>query len=270
MLPHVSRVLFLLKKILGNALMPLSLVLLLQLLALALLVRRKTRAAASASITGLVLLVVACNEGVGDRLTFSLESRHPPIYLTADDRLPAPYSEARYIAVLGGGHYLDPRLSALGRLSASSLSRLVEAVRLARLLPEARLITCGPCPNDDPYLESHASVLARAAVELGIDPARITQLPDGRDTHDEALEIRALVNDAPVLLVTSAWHMPRALGLARTAGVDATPAPADYSIAPIGNPPSGWFRFSVFGLERTTQGLREYLGLAWTRLRGQR
>ncbi len=260
--------LFLLKKIIGTALMPLSLVLLLQLLALALLSRRKRRAAATSSIAGILLLMVATNEGLANWLVHRLERQNPPVYLDGTGHVPPPFATAKFIAVLGSGHTRDPQQSALGRLSPSGLSRLTEAVRLARLLPDARLLVCGPVPDDGP--PAHATILARAAVELGIERDRITELPAGLDTHDEAHEIKAVAGEEPVLIVTSAWHMPRAIGLARGADLNALPAPADYAIAPIGNPGTSWFRFSVFGLERSTIATREYLGLAWTRLRGQR
>ncbi len=260
--------LFLLKKLIGNALMPLSLILLLQLLALALLARRKTRAAVIACVSGLGLLVLASNEGIADFLITRLELAYPPIRLTADGALPAPAASAQFILILGGGHNSDSTHAATGRLRPGSLSRLVEGVRLARLLPQARLLTCGPVPDHSP--ESHAAVLARAATELGIDPARITPLPDVRDTHDEVLAAHAIIGDAPVLLVTSAWHLPRAMGLAHKAGLHAIAAPCDYATSPIGNPATSWLRWSVFGLERSTWATREALGLAWTRLRGQR
>lgn len=248
--------------------MPLSLVFLLQLVALSLWSRQRKRAAAATSITGLLLLLLACNEGIADRTLQSLESRHAPLPDGLTQALPAPAPDARYILILGGGHFDTDAMAPTNRLANASLGRLVEGVRLARLLPNTQLLTCGPVPTHGH--ESHAHVLARAAISLGIDPARITELAEVHDTHDEVHAAQAIIGDAPVLLVTSAWHMPRALGLAHAAGLNATPAPADFVAEPQQHRLSAWFTFSVWGLQRNTLASREYLGLAWTALRGQR
>ena len=260
--------LFALKKLIGAAIMPLSLVLLLQVLALLLWARKRNRAALGASALGVMLLALASNEGIADRLILRLERQHAPAYLDASGALPASLASCRAIAVFGGGHTTDPRQSALGRLSPSSLSRLIEAVRLSRLLPHAQLLLCGPVTDADPT--SHAAMLARAAIELGVDSQRITLLPEGRDTHDEVHAILAVAGHEPVALVTSAWHMPRTMGLAQKAGLNARAAPPHFAIAPTGSTGRAWFKFSVFGLERSTKATREYVGLLWTRLRGQR
>lgn len=257
-----------LKKFLGALLLPLSAILLLQLAAALLWWRRRPRAAVLCAVLASSILLTASNEGFGDHFIHRLEREHAPIPPLDSGPLPPPFDEVAFIAVLGGGHLREPGQAAVGRLSGASLGRLAEAVRLAYLQPAARLLLCGPQPDGSDV--SHAALLAAAAIELGVEPGRITLLPDGRDTYDEVRELRGVVGDAPVLLVTSAWHQPRAIGLARGAGLRALPAPADFTVAPSGGPAHNWGRWSVTGLERTTKATREYLGLAWTRLRGQR
>lgn len=261
--------------------MPLSVVLLLQALGVILLARRRPRAALVSLVTAAGLLLGASSEGIADRLLLPLEAHYPPAYAYAlpspeaapgRARAPAPLAPAlascRFILVLGGGNHGDRRQAAIGRLAPSSLGRLTEAVRLAHLLPSSRLLFCGPAGEGQ--TDSHAAVLATAAVELGLARDRITLLTEGRDTHDEVAAARAVAGDAPVALVTSAWHMPRAMGLARGVGLHAVACPADFALTPDGVRPNPWFKFSLGGLDRSTKAVHEYLGLLWTRLRGQR
>jgi uncharacterized SAM-binding protein YcdF (DUF218 family) len=256
------------KKLLGTMLSPLSLILLLQLTAVVCLLIKRPRYAVAFGLLGFGGLFLSSHEATADWLILRLESQHPPAPLGPAENLPAELRNCRYIAVHGGGHNQNTSHPALNRLGASSRARLVEAVRLARLLPEATLLMCGPVGRETP--ESHASVLTAAAIELGIPAERCKQLTNVRDTFDEVHAIKEVVGDAPVALVTSAWHMPRAHGIAEKANLNHVPCPSDYQIAPGGNPDSAWRKWSSAGIERTSRATREFLGLTWTWMRGQR
>ncbi|MCC5024657.1 MAG: YdcF family protein [Candidatus Synoicihabitans palmerolidicus] len=243
-----------------------SVVLLLQLIGLLLLIFRRRIAGTALAVLGLIVLIVSSHEATADWLIYNLESQHPPAYTSAHAPLPAALESCTYIAVLGGGHNLTERQAAVGRLGSASLGRLTEAVRLAYLLPQSKLLMCGPVGKEIP--DAHATVLA--AAELGISPNRITLLSNVRDTFDEVHAIKAVVGDAPVALVTSAWHMPRAHGIALKIGLNFVACPAAFTLAPTGNPPSAWRKFSLGGLDHSSKATHEYLGLLWTKLRGQR
>jgi uncharacterized SAM-binding protein YcdF (DUF218 family) len=179
---------------------------------------------------------------------------------------PDSVARVRFIAVLGGGNGHSPGVAATNLLSSSAISRLVEAVRIARAVPEARLVMTGGGPSGKP---THASVLARAAVQLGIDPARIIEAPDARDTEDEANRITRIAAGTPVAVVTSAWHQPRAMALFRGAGADALACPSDYR-AHHDDPVSfDDFLFDAESLARSSFALRERIGLLWITLRGK-
>ena len=62
--------------------------------------------------------------------------------------------------------------------------------------------------------------------------------------------------------------MPRALGSFRAAGIDATPAPTDYRVDERDEPFLLRLLPSADALDKTTEGLREYLGQMVYRLRG--
>jgi uncharacterized SAM-binding protein YcdF (DUF218 family) len=226
---------------------------------------RRSRLARGLFTASLVLLLLFSNTFVSTALITSLESRFPPIpELPAGEAPPEAVAACRWVVVLGGGHIDVVGLSALDKLSSSSLARLTEGVRLLRSLPDARLIVSGPGTRGHP---THASVLAQAAVSLGVPRDRILLIVEARDTEDESFAVKKLAGTEPVALVTSAWHMPRAEALFRRAGVNVLACPTDYNSRP--NLGLGWenLRWDVESLERSTWAVHEYLGLLWNRLR---
>lgn len=261
--------LFSLKKIAGFWLMPLPLALLL-IAAGAAVARfsRRRRLGRGLVAAGLLWIVVCGNEGMGTWFERGLESRFPPIPpITAGAPLPPALARCRFIAVLGGGHSYVPGWSANNELSPSALSRVVEAIRLAKSMPSAKLIVSGPAdPEGGP---PHSRLLAETAVSLGVTPDRIIEISTARDTEAEAAAIKEIAGDAPVALVTSAWHLPRAMALCRRQKVDALPCPADFAARSPELRPSDFLRWNVGALELSTKAMHEWVGLAWARLRGE-
>jgi len=263
---------FWLKKSLAYVLMPLPLCLGLLVIG-GLLARsaakRRARVGRSLLVTGIVLLVLFGNKLVSLWLVRPIETRYPAIpELSAGAPLPPALAACRYVVVLGGGNGNSPAVSALAELSTSAVARITEAVRLLRVLPDAKLVVSGPHDAEGHPL-SHATVLARAAISLGIDEHRITLIETARDTEDESHAVAALVGDRPFALVTSAWHMPRAVALFRSAGLKPFPCPADFSAHDDGRWHWRDLLFDVESLERSTWAVRERLGYAWIWLRGK-
>jgi uncharacterized SAM-binding protein YcdF (DUF218 family) len=216
---------------------------------------------------GTVLLGLFSNKVVSTWLVQPIELTFAPIpELKANAPLPAKLARCRFVVVLGSGHSDSPGFSANNQLSSAALARITEGVRLLRLLPGAKLVVNG---GGRPGYPTHAAVLGRVAVELGIDPGRIVNAEAGRDTEDEAREVAALVGQAPVALVTTAWHLPRAAALFRRAGVDVLLCPTDYTARP--SPEFYWsdVDWDVASLERSTAAVRERIGYLWVWLRGK-
>jgi uncharacterized SAM-binding protein YcdF (DUF218 family) len=258
---------FWLKKLLAFFLMPLpfSLALLVGGLLLACSARR-ARLGRRLVLAAAALLLLFSNRLVSTCLLRPLEARYPAVpEFSAGSSAPAAIAGCRFVAVLGGGHSDVPSLPAASQLSTSALARVVEAVRILRVLPDARLIVSGP---GEPGRPSHAAVLAAAAESLGVDAARITLIDSARDTEDEAHEVARLAAGGRVALVTSAWHMPRAAHLFRKAGVDFVPCPADFVAKGDTRLNWGIIGWDSESLVRSTMAVHECLGLLWLRLRG--
>jgi uncharacterized SAM-binding protein YcdF (DUF218 family) len=145
-----------------------------------------------------------------------LERQHPPLLEPV---------EAEWVVVLGGGHRAQPWLPASAHLNESAVFRMIEGVRVQQMLEESVLVFTG---FGGEGRASSAEVGASVAVSLGVDPARIVAIHEPRTTGEEARAVRELVGESPVVLVTSATHMPRAVRLFEREGVTVIPAPTGH------------------------------------------
>jgi uncharacterized SAM-binding protein YcdF (DUF218 family) len=145
-----------------------------------------------------------------------LERQHPPLLEAS------AAAGAEWVVVLGGGHRASSSLPASAHLNESAIFRMVEGVRVHRMLEESVLIFVG---FGGEGRQSSAEVGASVAVSLGVDPERVVAIHEPRTTGEEARAVRELVGETPVVLVTSDTHMPRAVRLFEREGVNVIPAP---------------------------------------------
>lgn len=171
----------------------------------------------------LLFFYVASSPFLFDPLCFSWERK-----FTVFDVNTLPKNTQATIVVLGSGFNHDSELPNAALLGSSALSRLVEALRIARFYPHASLHTSG---NSATGRTAGAIYLRDAAIELGIDDKRVTIQPEPGNTREEAqvfVEKHYLSSDT-VILVTSAIHIPRARKHFLNAGVkNLFVAPCDY------------------------------------------
>lgn len=254
---------FILKKLVSQLLMPLSLGIALGLIAL-LLIGKRRRLGTYALVFMLLLLLCFSNATISNLLVGSLESRFRPLnlsQLSEKDR-----SELHWIVVLGGGSAPDPRLPITSQLGTHSLFRVVEGIRLARELPDAKLILSGGNINN---LPGDGSLMRQFAIASGIESQRCLEEVDSLDTIDEARVVKKMVGTEPIVLVTSALHMSRAVGLFTREGLRIIAAPTAFGSS---NVPLPWWA-DVFpqesALYSSRLALHEYLGIFWAKLRGQ-
>lgn len=135
------------------------------------------------------------------------------------------------IVVLGGSE--DPSIAGSRNLIAvnDAAERLIETAGLARRFPTARVVFAGGASPLTHATEDEAATAARIFENLGIARHRITLENQSRTTWENALRSAPFINKKPGerwLLVTSAWHMPRAIGAFRKAGLDLEAYPVDY------------------------------------------
>ena len=100
---------------------------------------------------------------------------------------------------------------------------------------------------------------------LGFDPGRIMLSDKALDTHDEAMHVKNLAGSDAFVLVTSASHMLRAVKLFENQGLKPIPAPAYYRSK--GEPE--YFIPDAANIKTCHMAVHEYLGLAWSFVRGQ-
>ncbi len=243
---------FLLKKIIVPLFSPLSLCLECLFVGMFLLwFTRRQRVGKIMVCLGLILLALFSYAPLPDIALESLECRYAPL---ADV---SQCSDIKWVVVLGGGHNSDPELPATSQLSESSLSRLVEGIRIHRLLPESRLILSGGAVFDP---VSEAEVMARAAEATGVGGDKIILEGLSRDTGDQARLIHEIVGDEEFILVTSASHMPRSMELFRKSGTRPIPAPADYRVKKRQGISPGIFFPGADNLRKMEMTFHEYLG----------
>jgi uncharacterized SAM-binding protein YcdF (DUF218 family) len=191
---------------------------------------------------------------VGEWLALPLESRFP-----APAALPERLDG---IVVLGGA--VDEMVSTVrGRVELNHAgTRMVDAAALARRYPSARVVLTGGDSRVVGSAPAEAGVMKAFFVAEGIDPARITTESRSRTTFENASFSYALVQPKPGetwVLVTSAAHMPRAVGCFRRQGWSVLPYPADFETA--GNGSFHWELSLSDHLAVATRAIREWIGL---------
>ncbi len=259
---------FLLKKIVSPLFFPLPLCVLLLIFGLFLLwFTRRQRAGKIITTLGAALLVLLSYGPVPNFLLRRLEQQYPPLSTTASVEAPLDerLSNVRWIVVLGGGHTSDPKIPVAGNLSHSSLYRLVEGIELHRRIPGSRLVLSGSAiwrANSD------AKAMALVAEALGIERQNIVLEEESNDTEDQAVFIKRVVGEDSFVLVTSAWHMPRAMGLFARQGMNPVPAPTDYRVIEGQLTPRDYYP-NAGHLINTELAIYETLGRTWAKMRGR-
>ena len=252
---------FLFKKIFAPLFFPIPLCLEILLLGVFLLWFTKKQKAGKIVVSiGVGLIIIFGYGTIQDILLRSLENKYPSLIISQE------VDDVKWVVVLGGGHTSDPKLPVTDQIAKSSLSRLVEGIRIHRNLPGSILILSGgggfdPVPN--------AKVMADVASVLGISENDIVLEPDSKDTKDEAVLVQKIVENEKFILVTSASHMPRSMALFKKLGMQPIPAPADHSIKQGQGIGPGVFFPSSGNIGNAERVFYEYLGLAWAKLRGQ-
>jgi uncharacterized SAM-binding protein YcdF (DUF218 family) len=253
---------FILSKTLGFFASPSNLLLSIGLVGIVLIATRWQRAGRRLAAASFILLAVAGLSPLGNWLIAPLEDRFPPW----DAARGAPDG----ILVLGGAIGLDVSLARGAPDLNESAERITAAAALARRYPDARIVYSGGTGRLAGGHGSEADIAADLFESIGLPRGRLLLEGRSRNTVENAEFCHALV--APKtserwLLVTSAYHMPRAVGVFRQEGFAVEAYPVDWR--------SGgdeiWLPFDAVsgGLRRTDTAAREWMGLFAYRLSGK-
>lgn len=242
---------------------PINLIGILLIAAIASRLLKLRRLSMFCSVTALVVLGLGAWTTTGALLLHPLEDYF--------ERPTPPPDNVTGIIVLGGGFEGAVNLARGGYELNASGDRFVEAAILARLYPEAKVVVTGGTGALLLSGEGDGDTAPRLLTALGVEPERLVLERESRDTYENAVKTRALVQPQPGdvwLLVTSAFHMPRSVGLFRKAGFDVIPWPVDYRTA--GTETFGFAEDNVAdSMQNLTLGVREWVGLFAYRLTGR-
>ncbi|WP_431856402.1 YdcF family protein [Azospirillum sp.] len=186
-----------------------------------------------------------------------------------EDRFAKPALPNRVdgIIILGGA--LNPPLSAERNEPSvnDAAERVLATAELGLRYPDARMVFTGGSGSLFGGRYREGEVMRAALDQVGFDSGRVLFENESRNTWENALFSRDLVEPKPGetwILVTSAWHMPRSVGIFRRVGWDVLPYPVDYRSRP------GMKPYVILdldsNLDKLSWAVREWIGLVAYRL----
>jgi uncharacterized SAM-binding protein YcdF (DUF218 family) len=215
--------------------------------------KRTARVVMAGAILGLALCLLT---PLGALLMSPLEERFP---VPAAD-LPEPSG----IIVLGGS-ISAPRSQASGKaVLGADADRLTVGVELARRYPRARLVFTGG--SDSLWQNQPPEALAARQLwqALGVPDSQMSFESRSRNTWENAVYTHELLDPKPGetwLLVTSAWHMPRSVGIFRRVGFSVVPYPVARHT--LGGAEDWWPQKNILDrLFMLDLSIREWIGLS--------
>lgn len=246
---------FLVSKLFWMIAQPLSLAFILVILsfAAALLHRRRIGLLAGSGAAAVLFLTLFTTTG-----SYVLQGLEARIVKPANE--PADIS---CMIVLGGAFETEVTTARGGTEFNQAADRFVEALRLARNYPSSRILVSGGDGSLSGDYEGDAAAAERFFAAFGVGPERLIKETQSRTTFENATNTKVLLENEGLsgcLLVTSAFHMPRSVGLFRKLGIDVRPWPVDYRTS--GKVGLGLdFTQPTLNAQQTATAAREWIGL---------
>ncbi|MBP9014364.1 MAG: YdcF family protein [Smithella sp.] len=203
---------------------------------------------------------LVCTRPAADMLLSSLENRYsqPSVSSLQEKGL-------KDVVVLTGGGYRPTGELLSSALPHGSIYRFVGGMELAnRLGSKEQICFSGAAGRDRSGLKTgdHMKQLAQVLM-----PAReVISESASKSTEEHPKNVRALLGDKSFILVTSAYHMPRAMLLFQREGLNPVAYPVDYLSRPEKYSMVDWLP-SAESLWKLQIGLREYLALGYYSLK---
>lgn len=254
---------FLASKIFWLLAQPLSVVFLLMLVAVAALFWGKKRLAAAALILGLVIHGAVSFTNLGYLVMQPLEDRFA---------VPAPPPQTVDAIVMLGGATLEGPSSARQITELNDAGdRLTTTLWLAQAYPTAKIFISGGSGLLIDEGEPEATTAERFFLAFGIAQNRLVLEDGSRNTEENVANTKGLLGesaDGTIVLVTSAFHMPRSVGIFEKAGISVIPWPTDYRTP---GPQGFGFQIAnpVQNVNVSTAAIKEWVGLVIYNLTGK-
>ncbi|WP_198305360.1 ElyC/SanA/YdcF family protein [Arcobacter vandammei] len=249
---------FILKKIISAFILPIPIGLFLLIISFVFLLRNSYKKAKILLFIAILWFILISNQTISNMILAPLENIYPSLIDTPN---------VNYILVLGNAHKSDDNLSITSQVKATAVNRLIEGLRHYKNLEmnnkKAKLIVSG-YSFDDP--NSHAQMQKLLAISLGVNENDIITLDTPKDTFDEAIETKKIVNNEKIILVTSASHMKRASMIFEKNGLNIIPSPTEHKAYHTSYPSS---YFNSNNIKKVELAIHEYLGILYSKIKGE-
>lgn len=246
---------FVASKVLWIAAQPLSLVFITLFLGLVFALFNRRRLSIFFSAVAATILFTMLYTSAGSYLLQTIEGRFP--------RASSDPDSVACMIVLGGAFETQVGTVRGGIELNDGAERFTEALRLARAFPEAKILVSGGDGSLTGTYEGDAAASTRFFETYGIAQERLLRETTSRTTYENTINSAPVLAEAKLeecLLITSAFHMPRSVGLFRKAGIAIRPWPVDYRTTGIET-----LRFDftqpTLNTQLTAVAVREVIGL---------
>jgi uncharacterized SAM-binding protein YcdF (DUF218 family) len=255
---------FIFKKLISAFFYPISIILILLFGGLFLLLfTSKQQLGKVLLLTGATFLAFCSFTPTADVLVKPLQERYSNY---KHDNLSMVKQMPKLIVVLGAGYTSNPTIPIASRIGYDSLVRLIEGIRIYRMMPEGKLLLSG---GSELGSISGAQDMAQLAKELGVNEKDIIIESKSRDTMDQAQNINSIIGDERFILVTSSSHMSRSMALFSKLGMKPIPASITSIEEKLINRTPDPFIPSSVNLQKSEMAFHEYLGIIWAKLKEQ-
>jgi uncharacterized SAM-binding protein YcdF (DUF218 family) len=226
--------------------LPSSLMTICLLAGLMLVLLRLTKKGMWLGAGGICIYIIFGAGPVSFLLLSSLEFRIPP----ADHQ---KRQKAQAIVVLAAYGEANPDHPLSSRVNGMSAIRLLETVMVHKSWPNMPVFVSG--------FQEVADIMRDILISAGVPQDQIIVDSLSMNTYESAIHLAPFLGNQPFLLITSAGHMPRAMGVFRKAGTRPLPVPTDYMSKR--NTLATNYLPSPLHLYYSDLAVSEYAALAW-------
>jgi len=222
-------------------------------------------------LLGIIAYFAFSSSPLSTALLSRLENKYPPL----QDMKAAENVDT--IVLLTTAAWNDANIPLTSQVGEATVCRLVEAIRLYRLIPKAKVVISGGPMDSRGRNVPVSRIVGDLAGTMGIPGERIILETNSTNTYENGVEIKKMLGEKPFLLVTSASHLPRAITVFQKLGLSPIPAPADFRVIryrPHVDASGGELVGEMISalpssthLAHSERALHEYAGLVWYWLR---